>query len=206
MSEEKADRAIELTPASLKALSHPLRIGMLGLLRVDGPATSSGLARRLGTNSGATSYHLRQLERHGFVEEDPHLGTARQRFWRATHDYSVLDRSRMLKDADAVVLLDEFMRLGSKLRESEVAEWIESQDEWGPEWTDASASDDFFLRLNRRELAELVEGIRSLVHQMVSRPRPDGPEDAEAVRMHLVAFPISDPSSALLDAVKEAKP
>jgi DNA-binding MarR family transcriptional regulator len=203
MSVEETARAIEVTPTSLKALVHPLRIGMLGILRADGPATSSDLARTLGTNTGATSYHLRQLERHGFVEEDTDLGTARQRYWRATHDYSVLDRSRMLEDAGAVVLLDEFMRLLSRLRESEVAEWIESQDEWGTAWTDASASDDFFLRLNRGELAELVDGIRTLVHQMDSRPTSDAPEDAEAVRMHLVAFPISDPTSALMDAVKQ---
>ena len=54
-------------PTALKALSHPVRLRMLGLLRADGPATASSLALRLGLNSGATSYHLRQLHQHGFV-------------------------------------------------------------------------------------------------------------------------------------------
>lgn len=203
MTGEVSLNAIELTPGSLKALVHPLRIGMLGLLRADGPATSSELARRLGTNSGATSYHLRQLERHGFVVEDPGMGTARQRFWRAAHDYSVVDRSRMREDADATILLDEFMRLSSRLRESEFAEWVESQDEWGTAWTDASASDDYLLRITRSELAELVDGIRSLIEPMMKRTGDDVPESAQSTRMHLVAFPISDPSAALLDAVKD---
>ncbi|MBO9578980.1 MAG: helix-turn-helix transcriptional regulator, partial [Microbacteriaceae bacterium] len=44
-------------PAQLKALSHPMRLRMLGLLRQDGPATAPTLAERLGLNSGATSYH-----------------------------------------------------------------------------------------------------------------------------------------------------
>ena len=206
MSEQETTRTIELTPASLKALVHPLRIGMLGILRADGPATSSDLARILGTNSGATSYHLRQLEGHGFVVEVPDMGTNRQRFWQAAHDYSILDRSRMKEDADAVVLIDEVMRLGSRLREAEVAEWIDSQDDWGTEWTDASASDDFLLHLSRDELEELVDGIRSLIGQMDTRAGSDAPADAEAVRVHLVAFPISDPSAVLVEAVKAEKP
>ena len=60
--------------SGLKALAHPVRLRILGLLRLDGPATASGLADRLGLNSGATSYHLRHLERHGFVLEDAALG------------------------------------------------------------------------------------------------------------------------------------
>ena len=203
MSEQETAKAIELTPASLKALVHPLRIGMLGILRADGPATSSDLARKLETNTGATSYHLRQLERHGFVVEVLDMGTTRQRFWQAAHDYSILERSRMKADADALVLIDEVMRLGSRLRESEVAEWIESQDEWGSAWTDASASDDYLLRLTRSELAELVGDIRALIEPLMARAGGDAPEAAEAIRVHLVAFPISDPSAALLEAVKD---
>jgi DNA-binding transcriptional ArsR family regulator len=205
MSDEEAANAIELTPASLKALAHPLRIGMLGILRANGPATSSDLARHLGTNSGATSYHLRQLERHGFVVEVPDIGTTRQRFWKAAHDYSILERSQMGEDADAVDLIDEVMRLGSRLREAEVAEWIGSQDDWGTEWTDASASDDYLLQLSPDELAELIGCIRSLIGRLAVRGRSDVPADAEAVRVHLVAFPISDPSAVLVEAVKEEK-
>jgi predicted ArsR family transcriptional regulator len=206
MAEEETAKAIELTPTSLKALAHPLRIGVLGILRADGPATSSELARKLGTNSGATSYHLRQLERHGFVVEVPDMGTTRQRFWQAAHDYSILERSRMKEDTDAVALIDEVMRLGSRLREAEVVEWIGSQDYWGTEWTDASASDDYLLQLSRDDLAELVDGIRSLIVRMATRERSDVPADAEAVRVHLLAFPISDPSAVLVEAVKEENP
>jgi predicted ArsR family transcriptional regulator len=206
MSEHETAKTIELNPASLKALVHPLRIGMLGILRADGPATSSELARKLGTNSGATSYHLRQLERHGFVVEVPEMGTTRQRFWQAAHEYSILERSRMKEDADAVVLIDEVMRLGSRLREAEVVEWIGSQDDWGAEWTDASANDDYLLQVSRDELSELVDGIRSLIGRMATRRTSDVQADAEAVRVHLVAFPISDPSAVLVEAVKEEKP
>src|SRR3954453_11984844 len=69
----------------LKVLSHPGRLRMLGLLRSDGPATATTLAARLGLNTGATSYHLRQLEKHGFVVEDEEPGNGRDRWWRAAH-------------------------------------------------------------------------------------------------------------------------
>ena len=63
------DPSVDLTTitpdvAALRALGHPVRLRILGLLRADGPATATALAQRLGLNSGATSYHLRQLAAH----------------------------------------------------------------------------------------------------------------------------------------------
>ena len=80
--------ASSITPdiAGLRALSHPVRLRMLGLLRTEGPATATTLAQRLGLNTGATSYHLRQLAQHGFIEEDTERGNGRDRWWRAAHD------------------------------------------------------------------------------------------------------------------------
>ena len=59
--------SITPSPSGLQALSHPVRLRMLGLLRTEGPATATTLAPQLGLNTGATSYHLRQLAQHGFV-------------------------------------------------------------------------------------------------------------------------------------------
>ena len=74
------DRVLDLT--SLKALAHPLRVQILDELSTYGPATASGLAAKLGESSGATSYHLRQLEKNGFVAEDTERGVGRERWWR----------------------------------------------------------------------------------------------------------------------------
>ena len=79
--------ASEITPsgAGLRALSHPTRLRMLMLLRLEGPATATQLAQQLKLNTGATSYHLRQLAEHGFIEEDHERGDARDRWWKAAH-------------------------------------------------------------------------------------------------------------------------
>ena len=78
---------------NVRGLAHPLRIKMLGLLREHGPATATGLARRLGESSGATSYHLRQLEQYGFIVEAEGMGTRRERWWRAAHQITSFDLS-----------------------------------------------------------------------------------------------------------------
>jgi DNA-binding transcriptional ArsR family regulator len=72
-------------PRTLRALAHPLRTGLLALLRAEGPSTASRLGQRVGESSGTTSYHLRQLAALGFVEEVAGRGTARERWWRAMH-------------------------------------------------------------------------------------------------------------------------
>ncbi len=76
---------------ALKALTHPLRVQILAVLREETRATATTLAARLSETSGATSYHLRQLARRGLIEEVPAEG--RERWWRlATGDGTVTAR------------------------------------------------------------------------------------------------------------------
>jgi DNA-binding transcriptional ArsR family regulator len=70
----------------LRALAHPLRVRILELLREDGPATASGLAKRVGESSGTTSWHLRQLAESGLIAEDTERGSRRDRWWKAVHE------------------------------------------------------------------------------------------------------------------------
>src|SRR5690606_34588991 len=90
LADKRAISQIEPDAMALRALAHPQRLRMLGMLRVDGPATATSLAQRMGLNSGATSYHLRQLARHGFIVEDETRGNARDRWWRAAHESTVM--------------------------------------------------------------------------------------------------------------------
>jgi DNA-binding transcriptional ArsR family regulator len=71
-----------LTPRRLRGLLHPIRVRLLGLLESDGPATASQLARRIGESSGVTSYHLRILAEHDFIEDDEQRSNGRDRWWK----------------------------------------------------------------------------------------------------------------------------
>jgi DNA-binding transcriptional ArsR family regulator len=76
---------IKLDARGLRAIAHPVRVELIGLLRRYGPSTATQLAQRMGLNSGATSYHLRQLAAAGFIEQDQQRGNARERWWRSRY-------------------------------------------------------------------------------------------------------------------------
>jgi len=94
----------------LRAMAHPLRLRLIGALRKDGPATASELARRLGESSGSTSYHLRQLERYGFIEDDRERNGGRERPWRA-----VDEGMEWTLDTDDAGLVEANRALGGQL-------------------------------------------------------------------------------------------
>src|SRR5674536_30776 len=77
---------LRLDASALRVLAHPLRSRLLSALRRGGPATTTELAKTLGTNSGATSYHLRKLESVGLVA-DTGEGEGKRRLWRAATDF-----------------------------------------------------------------------------------------------------------------------
>lgn len=117
--------------AGLRALSHPARLRMLGLLRSEGPATATTLAHRLDLNTGATSYHLRQLAQHGFIEEDSERGNARDRWWRAVHDSTrTAFREQGVVDDDVEAYLSSVaLMYGDRLRAA-VAEMRFLPEQW----------------------------------------------------------------------------
>ncbi|XVQ15589.1 hypothetical protein ACQP1W_24580 [Spirillospora sp. CA-255316] len=47
--------------------------------------TLKALAGALDLNTGATSYHLREPARRGFVQDVPERARRRERWWRAAH-------------------------------------------------------------------------------------------------------------------------
>ena len=102
-----------LTPRRLRGLVHPIRLRLLTLLQDDGPATASQLGRLIGHSSGVTSYHLRILAGHGFVDEDTERGNGRDRYWRshyrATHfTFRSPDDPG---DDETVELAEQYMRM-----------------------------------------------------------------------------------------------
>ena len=55
---------------ALRALAHPDRVAILRLLMAGVARTATECARAVGASPSACSYHLRELERFGFVVRD----------------------------------------------------------------------------------------------------------------------------------------
>jgi DNA-binding transcriptional ArsR family regulator len=149
-------------PEGLKALSHPGRLRMLGLLRTEGPATATTLAARLGLNSGATSYHLRQLEKHGFIEEDTTRGNARDRWWRAAHQYThtALSGATTPEEDDT---LDAYLQAVTINYSQQLQRALEERRLLPQEWQDAADLSDWSLRITPDRARELVEKLHAVI-------------------------------------------
>ncbi|WP_109506743.1 ArsR/SmtB family transcription factor [Nocardioides speluncae] len=166
-------------PEALRALAHPVRLRILGILRHEGPATASGLATRLGLNSGATSYHLRQLAQHGFIVDDAERGTGRDRWWQAAHQATVTDPADldMPEDRDS---FDAFMQAVAVVNTERLQRAVEERALLPRAWQDASTLSDLSLHLTPARARALVDAVIDLIREWDEEPE-DGDDVADFV-------------------------
>ncbi len=175
--------ASSITPdiAGLRALSHPVRLRMLTLLRGEGPATATTLARRLDLNTGATSYHLRQLAQHGFIEEDTARGNARDRWWRAAHESTRTNfRDEGVVDSDVEAYLTTVAMLYADRMRAAVSEMAFLPEQWRTVGT----LSDWEVRLTPAQAEALVRSLVATIEEVDD----SGDEDAAPFVVNLNAF------------------
>lgn len=178
---------IELDPRRLRALAHPLRVRLLGLLRKDGPATATLLAKRLDESSGATSYHLRQLAAYGFIEDDPERSSVgRERWWRAAHNATDWRDTDFIYDPELRGVLDGWLHQVLRAQLRRVETWLTERVEWDKSWVEAADLSDWMLRLNVERLAELRDELHAVLVRYHELPAEPG---AEQVIANLHLFP-----------------
>ncbi|MFJ6062730.1 ArsR/SmtB family transcription factor [Streptomyces tendae] len=179
-----------LDPAALKALAHPRRQRVLHHLSLHGPATSATLARSLGLNTGATSYHLRELARYGFVEETER-GGGRERWWRAVpRDRRFPPRSRRSPGTRHV--MDELNRhaYAADLELFERLRRTAADDAWA----DAYPYSRGTIRLTLPELHAFFEEYIALLNRY-KRPADETPPGARTLLTRFLAFPVPEPGA-----------
>lgn len=178
--------------ATLRALTHPLRTRLLGALRIDGPATASELGRRFDESSGATSYHLRQLARYGFVVEDDEQPSRREKRWRAAHELSSWEVADFMDDPASRSALRVLDRERIRWMVDRLQEWYADRPSWRREWISAAQDSDIIVRLRAEDLATLSRELWEVVARHAEQQRPDDDDEAERVVVYLHAFPTRD--------------
>lgn len=171
----------EQDAAALKALTHPLRIRLLGLLRQDGPATASELAARTGQTSASTSYHLRVLAQYAFVAEAEHRDR-RERRWRAVHLVTSWSNKAMGAAPESRAFVSfarrrqiEHLEASLVQHEADIA-----AGRLGQEWLEPSDISDLLLRLTPESLTELRQVLDRKVEELTTRDAGD-PRVAQVV-------------------------
>ena len=188
VSPQSATGSVHLTSAMVRALAHPIRSQLLAALRTGGPATASSLAAALGTNSGATSYHLRQLADVGLVVEDVERGNRRDRWWNAAHRSHSWHDTEHDRDPDDRAAADWLLRNAHRVYGRQVERWHDRRFEWPTAWRDAADQSDFRIIVTADELAELDRRLHAVIAEY-GRDVDAAPDDAEAVTVILYMFP-----------------
>jgi DNA-binding transcriptional ArsR family regulator len=169
----------------LRAMAHPLRLRLIGTLRMEGPATASMLARRLSESSGATSYHLRILAKYGFIEDDRERNRGRERWWRAVDEgvqWSLDTDDRGMLEADRALgqqLVGEYTRW--------IERWYEEMPGWDRRWRAAANSTDQWFELTPAELRELANEVLAVLERYADRR--ERRDDTERALVVFYAFP-----------------
>ncbi|MFI9271431.1 helix-turn-helix domain-containing protein [Kitasatospora sp. NPDC052896] len=166
------DEVAVLDAKGLRALAHPVRVRLLGLLRRYGPSTATRLAERMGLTSGATSYHLRRLGEAGFVAEDPERGNARERWWRAVHRTTSFNDLDLLDQEPEAV--EAYLRSGLAVYALRGQRALDEIRTMPSAWQRVLDLNDWTLRLTPDEAARL----RAELAELVGRYRRDTPEAA----------------------------
>lgn len=176
---DPTDGGIRLDERQLRVLAHPLRSRIPGILRVGGPATATDLARVLDTNSGATSYHLRQLADVGLVE-DTGEGVGRRREWRATSRFHSWVPSDFAGRADATAALGWLQR-------AYLRQFVERAERWEevapsqPAWQDLLGLSDTFVEVTPAQ----AERLHADLDAVFARYRAAGAGEPGALRLHV---------------------
>lgn len=172
---------------SVRVLAHPLRSRLLGALRLRGPATATDLARELGTNSGATSYHLRKLAEVDLVV-DTGAGDAKRRVWAAATDSTQFVASDFDEDEDAATAMGWLERDWLRHFTEKFGRWLDSRGDWPARWRDAAGMNDYLVVVS----AEQLEAMHAEIRDVVERYRRAGQGNPEAKRVatYLTFYPV----------------
>lgn len=164
----------ESDAAALKALTHPLRIRLLGLLRMEGPSTATELAALTGESSASTSYHLRVLAKYAFVAEAEQRD-GRERRWRSVHEVTSWSNQAMEDSPGS----GDFVAVMRRRQIQHLLETVERHEgdvaagRIDPSWREPAGISDLMPRLTPESLDELWQTFEAKLAELTDRDASD---------------------------------
>ncbi len=127
--------------AQMRALAHPTRLRLVGLLRTGGPQTAAMLGDQVDEAPGTISYHCKRLADAGFIEPAPEIGTdRRERWWRAVAQHTSWDLADAFDDPDRMLAATALDRTVAQAYATEYAAFVDRAPAMGRDWVAASTA------------------------------------------------------------------
>lgn len=194
MSDARVKKVTDL--AGLRALGHPLRLRLLGLLRTGGPATATALGDKVGAAPNAVSYHLRQLARAGFIEPaEASGGDRREHAWRASHDVTSWEPANFGDSPESAVALDLFRRRVFDVYDQALEAYLRGESDEPAAWRAAAGFGDLSFRATPDDLKAVLDEVSAVVGRYRQRAAvieatADEDPDARTVMLIWHGFPL----------------
>ncbi|NUW44538.1 ArsR/SmtB family transcription factor [Nonomuraea rhodomycinica] len=180
-------------PDVLKVLTSRFRMKLFSRLCRIGPITVSELARRMDADPGQVSYHLRQMQKHGLIEDVPELARdSRERWvraamggWALVRDFEAPEDRAAAQAWTSQWVIDQFERL----RDFERTHMTLPED-----WRNVAFGGSHHLRLTKDELAQLADQLYAVLQpwRVLTKSRVESgeaPPDTRPIFMFYHAFP-----------------
>jgi len=186
------DAAVTVTNANtLRAMASPIRMRILGTLRVNGEQTVGSISEQLGEAPGVISYHLGQLSGAGLVEKvkSPD-GDRRKSWWKACQSAIRLGRSGEKGEVEDAKAVDLFRRSAALSYEMAYERFLDKLPELPQEWADSCTSDDHVLNLTAEEMRLMVGELNEVIRrwQVKADAHDDDGTDTKPVALIMQAF------------------
>lgn len=176
----------------LRALAHPTRLRLLGLLRADGPATGAMLAAVVHEAPGTVSYHLRTLADAGLVmRTEPRSGDRRTQWWEASAALTAWDSAP--SDPDAAAAVSALERAVGQAYAERWTTYIDRKASLPREWVEAAFLGDRRLHLTVAELTELSAELEALSDRWQARSDAHGDADGTRAVFFVAQGYVSEP-------------
>jgi DNA-binding MarR family transcriptional regulator len=180
----------------MRALAHPLRLDLIELLTVLGPATAATCARHLGSTQASCSFHLRQLAKYGFVEQAPDSGDRRERPWRLTE----IEQSWSSADGEpaAEQAAEQLDRVFLQREADKMLRWLDVASGEPESWRRAAFAGGATLPVTVEDLDSIADQLRAVLEPYARRltDRSNWPAGSRFVRFMLAGTPQSATSQS----------
>jgi hypothetical protein len=175
-------------PTVIRALAHPVRMGLIELFGVRETLTATQASEALGESPANCAFHLRTLAKYGFVEEAGG-GRGRERPWKASSkSIRIRLRSSDLESEQAHVAAGALEQVWHDRWYARVREAFTTRA-WSPEWEDASGSSQILAFLTADELRVMRDEIGAIVTRHLDERRLDpAKRPAGALPVEIVSF------------------
>jgi hypothetical protein len=199
-AETELPESLSITdPTAMRALAHPVRMGLIELFGVHPTLTATQASEALGESPANCAFHLRTLAKYGFIEEAGG-GRGRERPWRTARNAMRISlRSADLTTEQAQVAAGALEQVWHDRWSARVREAFATRG-WSAEWEAASGSMQTLTFMTPDELRAVRDEISAIIHRHVRERRLDPskrPVGALPVELVNFAFPRLDLAASL---------